>query len=174
MIARRCLSVLLAAQIWSAWPTFAYPQQAQRPGRTPEVTREKQIDVKAGRVTRVDLLNGSGAESGTQKSGDNKPIDRNVFMQLKLQNAQAVLEGLALNDFKRIETSAEYLWMLSKKTEFQHRKTPEYKHYSDAFGRDAETLMKMASEKNLDGAARAYVQLTLNCVDCHKHLREVK
>lgn len=104
--------------------------------------------------------------------GDDKPTDRNVFMKLKLQNAQAVLEGLAVNDFKKIETGGEYLWMLSKKTEFQHRKTPEYKQYSDSFGRNAETLVKMASEKNLDGAARAYLQLTMNCVDCHKHLRD--
>jgi hypothetical protein len=105
---------------------------------------------------------------------DDKPADRNVFMKLKLQNAQAVLEGLAVGDFKKIETGSEYLWMLSKKTQFQHRHTPEYKQYSDAFGRNAETLVKMAGEKNLDGAARAYVQLTMNCVDCHKHLREGK
>jgi cytochrome c556 len=107
-------------------------------------------------------------------SGDDQPKDRNVFMKMKLQNAQAVLEGLALNDFKRIEQSAEYLWMLSKKAEFQHRHTPEYKQYSDAFGRNAETIVRMAQEKNLDGAARAYVQMTINCVDCHKHLREAK
>jgi cytochrome c556 len=106
--------------------------------------------------------------------GDDQPKDRNVFMKLKLQNAQSVLEGLALTDFKKIETGGEYLWMLSKKTEFQHRHTPEYKQYSDAFGRNAETIVRMAQEKNLDGAARAYVQMTINCVDCHKHLREAK
>jgi hypothetical protein len=54
-------------------------------------------------------------------TADDKPVDRNVFMKMKLQNAQAVLEGLSVNDFKQIEKSGEYLWMLSKKAEFQHR-----------------------------------------------------
>lgn len=97
-----------------------------------------------------------------------------TFMQLKLKNSQAVLEGLALNDFKRIETGGEYLLMLSRKAEFQHLPTAEYKRQSDAFAREAETLIKMAKDKNLDGATLAYVQMTITCVECHKHVRASK
>ena len=35
-----------------------------------------------------------------------------------------------------------------------------------------ERMSKAADEQNLDAAALAYVQLTLNCVDCHKHVRD--
>jgi hypothetical protein len=32
----------------------------------------------------------------------------------------------------------------------------------------------MAREENLDGATLAYVELTINCVACHRHVRSVK
>ena len=31
----------------------------------------------------------------------------------------------------------------------------------------------MAAEGNLDGAALKYVELTLSCVNCHKHVRSL-
>jgi hypothetical protein len=35
-------------------------------------------------------------------------------------------------------------------------------------------LIEKAREKNLDGAALSYVEMTLSCVKCHKHVREVR
>jgi hypothetical protein len=35
-------------------------------------------------------------------------------------------------------------------------------------------MVKMAKDKNLDGAALAYVQLTMSCVNCHKYVREIR
>ena len=40
--------------------------------------------------------------------------------------------------------------------------------------RIADDLVKKATEKNLDGAALAYVEMTLTCVKCHKHVREAR
>jgi cytochrome c556 len=50
--------------------------------------------------------------------------------------------------------------------------TADYRTYSAQFKQIANRLTKAAKEKNLDGAALDYVQLTLNCVDCHKHVRD--
>lgn len=100
--------------------------------------------------------------------------DRNMFMQLKLKNAQAVLDGIAIGDFPRIEEGADNLVRLSKKTEFQMKGVPDYERYAAEFRRTAENLVQKSKDKNLDGAALAYVQLTLNCVQCHKHIREAK
>jgi hypothetical protein len=33
-------------------------------------------------------------------------------------------------------------------------------------------LIRQADKENLDGAALAYVQLTLSCVNCHKVVRD--
>ncbi len=100
--------------------------------------------------------------------------DGNAFMKLKLANTQLVLNGIAVQDYPLIESSAEALVRLSKKAEFQLQEVPEYGRYSAEFRRSAEKLVRTARAKNSDGAALAYVELTLCCVNCHKHLREVR
>ncbi len=99
---------------------------------------------------------------------------RNAFMELKLENAQLVLEGIAVGDFKKIETSAESLILLSKKSEFRLVASKDYSRQSEAFRRSAEDLAAAARAKNLDGATVAYIQMTLNCVKCHKDIREAR
>ncbi len=99
---------------------------------------------------------------------------RNLLMQQKLGHAQKVLEGIAIADFALIEKHADELIILSKKAEWAVLQTPEYVRQSDDFRRNADSVTKAAKEKNLDGAALAYVQLTMSCVNCHKHVRETR
>lgn len=109
------------------------------------------------------LMSGHGAEP-------KKPS----IMQRKLQHAQKVLEGLALKDFKTIRKSADELLFLSKEEEWKVLGTPEYDRYSNEFRRNTQSLIKSAKEENIDACALSYVQLTLTCVNCHKHVREVR
>jgi hypothetical protein len=94
------------------------------------------------------------------------------LMQRKLQNAQKVLEGIAVNDFDKISKHAEELIMISKQAEWKVLKTPQYEMFSNDFRRSAGELVENGKQKNLDGAALAYVDLTLTCVKCHKYVRE--
>ncbi len=104
--------------------------------------------------------------------GPKKPPEQgNAFMQLKVKSAEMVLAGIAVKDFERIETGAAALVRLSKKTEFQMGSIPGYDQHNANFRRTAEELVRHAKNKNLDGAALAYIQLTRNCVECHKELR---
>jgi hypothetical protein len=96
------------------------------------------------------------------------------LMRKKLQQSQKVLEGIALNDFDKIVQHADELILISKETEFKVMKTPQYQLYTDEFRRNAEELVQKAKDKNIDGATLAYMQLTLTCVKCHKHCREVR
>src|SRR5262245_9049066 len=93
------------------------------------------------------------------------------FMHRKLEHSQKVLEGIVLEDFDLIEKNARTLSLLSQAAEWQILPSAEYKKHGEEFRRTAETLGKAARERNLDGSALAYVQLTLNCVDCHKYVR---
>ncbi len=77
-------------------------------------------------------------------------------------------------DFALIEKHADELIILSKKAEWAVLQTPEYNRQSDDFRRNADSLTKAAKEKNLDAAALTYVQLTMSCVNCHKHVRETR
>lgn len=110
----------------------------------------------------------------TTSRSDEPKTSRDSIMKQKLTSAQKVLEGLAVKDFDLIEKNADNLMILSKKAEWQILKTPEYTLQSDDFRRNVEKLAKMSKNKNLDGAALAYVQITMNCVNCHNYVREVR
>jgi hypothetical protein len=96
------------------------------------------------------------------------------FMHRKLEHSQKVLEGIVLEDFDLIEKNARTLSLLSQAAEWQILPSADYKKHSEQFRRTAESLGKAAREKNIDGSALAYVQLTLNCVECHKYVRSFR
>ena len=96
------------------------------------------------------------------------------LMQRKLRESQKVLEAIALGKFEDIASHAEELIEVSKAASFRVLKTPRYEVYSKDFQRIAEAMAKHANDKNLDAAALDYVELTLTCVKCHKHVREEK
>jgi len=92
-------------------------------------------------------------------------------MKAKLEHTQAVLEAIAIEDFAKAQTNAQKLSRLAQASGWQSRQTPEYELFTLEFRRRADALAQAASEKNVDGATMAYVQLTISCVNCHKHLR---
>jgi hypothetical protein len=94
------------------------------------------------------------------------------LMKRKLVASQKVLEGLALADFDKIASNAEALSILSAQAEWKVLETPLYQIYSNEFQHAAEDLVKHAKKKNIDAASLSYVELTLTCVKCHKHVRE--
>ncbi len=104
---------------------------------------------------------------------DEKPSEKqSELMKRKLKESQKVLEGLALNDFDTIRKHAEELLLISKTAEWRVLKTVDYEMFSNSFQRSANDLIKNAKEKNLDASALSYVEMTLTCVKCHKHVRE--
>jgi|SRR6516225_2493202 hypothetical protein len=120
----------------------------------------------------VPPLSGDGGLPRNADGGDAKKVS--ALMRRKLQHAQKVLEGIALNDFDKIINHADELMQISKEVEWQVMKTPRYEVQSNEFRRAVETLQDKAVQKNLDGAALGYVELTLSCVKCHKYVREVR
>lgn len=105
---------------------------------------------------------------------DEQPNKIAAFMRLKLSHSQRLLEGIALEDFQLIEKNAQALSTLSRDEMWQVYQTPEYLQYSADFRRSADEVAAAAKKQNLDGAALAYVGMTLQCVHCHKHVRDVR
>lgn len=95
-----------------------------------------------------------------------------VFMRAKLGHADRVLEGLAVADFALIERAAQELSLASLDSNWQVLQTEDYARQSGEFRRACDSLKKAAQEKNLDGAALAWVDVTLKCVQCHKYVRD--
>jgi hypothetical protein len=119
-------------------------------------------------VLALPTLHGHGQDK-------DKPEPKKVseLMRRKLEASQKVLEGVALNDFKLIGRNAEELIQISKATEWKVVRTPQYEVFSNEFRRNADALVQNAKDKNSDGAALTYVEMTLTCVKCHKYVREV-
>ena len=64
--------------------------------------------------------------------------------------------------------------LLSKTAEWMIHKTPRYEMHSNEFRRAAEVMIQKARQRNIDGVALAYVEMTLSCVKCHQHTRELR
>jgi len=112
----------------------------------------------------------SGVSSG-------QPAKSKIFKKLmadKLVSAQKLLEGLAVKDFVKLSDNAQELLRISATEEWVAIKTPKYQAFSTEFRNAADKIVIKAKEKNLDGAALAYVQLTMTCVRCHEYVREVR
>jgi hypothetical protein len=110
----------------------------------------------------------------TVRGHGDEPKKGDSLMQRKLRHTQKVLEGIALGDFVKIADNAEELIAISKKAEWKVVNNPKYELHSNEFRRSAAELVDKARDKNLDGATLAYLDLTLNCVRCHKFVREVR
>ena len=93
------------------------------------------------------------------------------FMQRKLDYTKEIVAGLAMEDFNRITKGSQDLMLLSNESAWNAVNSPEYLKASSDFRETVSRLRSASKEKNLDGATLAYIEVTLNCVRCHKQLR---
>lgn len=94
------------------------------------------------------------------------------LMQLKLDKSKAILEGLALEDYKAIASNARSLRLLSLESGWNVIQTPEYTKQSSEFKRATDLITEAAEKKDLGRATLGYVALTVRCVECHIYLRQ--
>jgi len=94
------------------------------------------------------------------------------FMRAKLAHSQNVLEGLALEDYELIARGAHDLALASQASSWQVLQTEDYARQSAEFRRSCDSLRTAAKAKNLDGAALAWMEVTMKCVQCHKYVRD--
>ena len=96
---------------------------------------------------------------------------REAVMKEKLAHAQKLLASLATNDLEAAAQDASAMAALTRDARWRVRETPEYLSRSVEFERATSTLASMAAGKNAEGAALAWVQVTTQCLDCHRWLR---
>jgi cytochrome c556 len=121
-----------------------------------------------------------GSILSAQEAKPKKPLmDENEpniskFMRAKLQHSQKLIESLAVEDYEAMAKSSQEMSLLTLAEQWQVLQTADYLHESMAFRRSADALNAAAKKKNLDGAALAYVEMTMQCVKCHKMIRHAK
>ncbi|HSF16940.1 MAG TPA: hypothetical protein VLK65_15430 [Vicinamibacteria bacterium] len=96
------------------------------------------------------------------------------IMQRKLDHAHALLEGIIMEDFESLEESSRALLALSEEAGWLVTQSSQYTERSAAFRRAVSQLESAAKERNTEGAALGYVDMTLKCVQCHQYLRRTE
>lgn len=105
---------------------------------------------------------------------DNPPEKVSKYMRVKLVHSQKLLEALALEDYEQLAKHSQDLKLLSQESIWNVLQTEQYVLHSEDFRRRTDALTVAAKKKNLDGASLAFVELTLNCVQCHKYVRDAR
>ncbi|HUF63954.1 MAG TPA: hypothetical protein VMN36_17880 [Verrucomicrobiales bacterium] len=118
----------------------------------------------------------SNAGFSAEDAGQDQPPDDGraqllIFMRAKLESSQSVLEGLVTGNFDKVLAGAEKMEVMSAAAQWYVMPGEEYKRRSEVFRAAAQRLAQMAKAKNSDGAALAYMQLTMSCIDCHQAVR---
>ena len=108
------------------------------------------------------------------KEGAGKDQPVSFWMKKKLEYSQNILAGIANADFDKIVLNAEAMRNVSKIEGFVRGKTPGYRTQLHIFEESADEIIRQGKKDNVDGAALAFTQLTISCVNCHKQLRETK
>ena len=102
-----------------------------------------------------------------------KSDDGHLFMRKKLDAVGKIVEGLTVEDFSLIESGSSDLLKLSEQSAWKVRRDPLYMHYSHAFQNNVSELQNAAKRENLGDATFSYINLTVSCMACHKHTRNV-
>ncbi len=125
--------------------------------------------VFTGVVIVVVLLN---LGANWQEKRDTVYQDNVPFMRAKMQYTNSIVEGLALENFPSISKNAQDLKLMSYESTWQVFQSPDYVALSRDFRESAGRLQAAAKSKNIDGAMLSYFEVTLNCVRCHKVVRQ--
>lgn len=116
-------------------------------------------------VTSLAVLSGAVAEA-------KEPTPLSTFMRVKLEHSKKLLEAITTEDYEMMAKESQKLTLLTLAEQWEVLQTPEYEQHSREFRRTASTITEAAEKKNLDGAALAYVELTMKCVNCHKYIKK--
>jgi hypothetical protein len=112
----------------------------------------------------------AGGLIASSEGQERSPLKK--YMRQKLEHSKSALEELAMEDFALIAKNATAMRELSEDVRWQVSPNVNYLRLSAEFQDLAGELASKAKEKNLDGATLAYVELTMNCVKCHKLVRD--
>jgi hypothetical protein len=97
-----------------------------------------------------------------------------TLMRAKTGYAHRLLDAIVQEDFEVVRDQAFRLKAVAGTADWKVIDTEEYVRESDAFIRATERLESAAKERNGDGAALAYLDVTLTCVHCHRYVRETR
>src|SRR3954468_19488843 len=101
------------------------------------------------------------------------PQVKNI-MRDKLVHTQKILETVVTSDWVGLEVQSRELEQLTKDPRWTVLRYPEYAVQSAAFVRAVQVLHTAAVQRDLERTPKAYADVTLQCVDCHRYLARTR
>ena len=101
------------------------------------------------------------------------PRTRTV-MRTKLVHTQKILEALMTSDYAALERESAALSKITETPEWSELKTAELYAYTKKFLDATHALADAARQRDLDGAAKRYGELTTACYECHKYRKGIR
>lgn len=98
----------------------------------------------------------------------------NRLMEQKLEHTQEILKAVVTSNWVALETHSRELEQLTRDPRWMVLQYHEYRRHSDAFIGAVQQLHQAAAQRDLEKTPRAYVEVTLRCVDCHRYLARAR
>lgn len=91
-------------------------------------------------------------------------------MHKKLEVSQKILEAVVTSRWMDLEARSRDLQDLTNDPAWQVLNAPEYAAHSGAFREAVRVLHDAAARRDLEATPKAYIAVTLSCIDCHRYL----
>ncbi|TWT59664.1 hypothetical protein [Rubinisphaera italica] len=93
------------------------------------------------------------------------------FMIAKLKASVDILEGLTTENYPLIKHGATKLNQMSTAEKWRYSNDTIYRQFSSEFQRTTQDMIEAANEKNLDKSTLKWMDVTVKCIECHRHVR---
>ena len=100
--------------------------------------------------------------------GQGPAVDR--LMQKKLVVTQKILEAVVTSRWSDLEARSRDLQDLTNDPAWRVLTAPEYATHSNRFRLSLHALHDAAAKRDLEATPKAYVDVTLSCIECHRYL----
>jgi hypothetical protein len=98
----------------------------------------------------------------------------NSVMRQKLGHAHKIFEAVVTSDWVSLETHSRELERLTADPRWTVLKFPEYARHSVPFVRAIQDLHRAAAQRDLEETPKAFIAVTLRCVECHRYLARAR
>lgn len=151
---------LVGGGVWFALPSVDRVESAQSEQLVTQAARDAEARAQQEKQDRP------------QRDDDEKPI-LSKFMRQKLAASNSVLEGLVMDDLDAVTKASDKLLQMSMTEKWRVTNDPTYARFSKDYQRTVERLKAKSKQGTVDGAALAWMDVTLSCIECHEWVRNV-
>jgi len=103
-------------------------------------------------------------------AGPRQGPDLDRVMHRKLAHTQKILEAVVTSDWVLLEEQSRELERATYDSGWAVLKAPEYVAHSLGFRKAVMALHEAAAQRDLEATPKAYVAVTMECVQCHRYL----